>query len=64
MHPFSYSYFDGKENKWICDSEALFKTLIEKINETFGVKRFEEGGLTQKETLELLDHFLKFMKEK
>lgn len=59
----SYSYFDGKEVKRECDVHALYKTLIENVRESFGVKRFEEGGLSEKETLELLRKFLKFYGE-
>ncbi|RJQ24627.1 hypothetical protein C4577_07610 [Candidatus Parcubacteria bacterium] len=58
MNPKSFSYFDGSEMRRAPDSDALKKDLIDKIREVFAVKKFEDGGLTQTETLELLYRFL------
>lgn len=60
----SFSYFDGKEIKRAPDSQALMHEIVGKIREAFGVKRFEEGGLTYSETLDLFAHFLKHLQNK
>ena len=58
----SYSYYDGNEMRWVSDSNALYKSLLEKIREVFDVKEYEDGGLTEHETLELLNKFLAYKK--
>lgn len=37
-----------------------YKTLMKNLREGFGVKPFEEGGLTDTEMFDLLQHFIEF----
>lgn len=60
----TYSYFDGSEVVRSADADALYRDLLGKIREAFGVKRFEDGGITEMETVMLLHHFLIFMGHK
>jgi hypothetical protein len=42
------------------DANTAHSSLVKKIRDIFGVKAYEEGGLTELETTQLLDHFLLF----
>ena len=39
---------------------AAYESMITKIRSVFDVKSLAEGGLTESETVELFDHFLKY----
>lgn len=60
----SYSYFDGKENRWASNSEDIYIRLVEKVREVFKLDKYKDGGLTEKETIVLLNDFLKFMSKR
>lgn len=42
------------------DSGEAHRKAVEKVRTVFGVKGLEEGGLTEAESLDLLDHFMAF----
>ncbi len=41
-------------------AKEAHEKMLSKIRVIFSVKRFEEGGLTELETIDLLDHFLNY----
>lgn len=45
------------------DAMTAHGRLVDRIRAIFQLKLFEEGGLTEQETVELLDHFLFFVDE-
>jgi hypothetical protein len=42
------------------DAPRAHENVVKKVREVFGVKPLEEGGLTELEAIQLLDHFLTF----
>lgn len=54
----SYSYFNGEETVRVVDAVLLWDKITQAIREAFGVKRFEQGGLTTMEVWMLFDHFM------
>lgn len=42
------------------DAPKAHSEMIAKVRDIFGLKPFEQGGLTQLEALRLLDHFMNF----
>ncbi len=42
------------------EAPQAHERFLDKIRDVFAVKRYEEGGLTEVETLDLFDHFLEY----
>lgn len=49
----------GARSEWKGAADC-YNELVVGIRKVFDVKPFEEGGLTQQETFDLLDHFMRF----
>lgn len=43
------------------DASKAYETMLEKIRKIFGVAKLDEGGLTEEETIALMDHFFAYI---
>ena len=49
--------------KWVEDAPKAHQSILRRIRKIFNVSPFDEGGLTEMETLGLMNHFLTAVKE-